>query len=368
MVNTAKIRALFLIPHFLPRIGGVERHTYYVAKELSKYGIDVTIIARDSNKLKEQDVINGIKVYRINSKLKGPLKILLMWVYLLRNFQILIRNDIIHLHDWGTFLWLLPVLPALRVLRKPVFITFHGFERYPIPKLAYIIRKLVEKMTWGNICVGAFIAKWYRTKPDVVIIGGVEKLDHLPLRSDIKNNAIVFIGRLSNDTGIIELLNAIKILRDKYRYNIELHTCGDGPLRNYVSHFSRLNNLKVHMYGFVSNPWSCIAKARIVFAPGYLSMLESMIAKRLVISIYNNPLKKDYFFSIPKINEIMILASNPEELAEKLYEVLTNNRSIDEIINNAYTFARKHSWKRVAYAYLTLYKNKLRKKWCGHGY
>jgi len=359
-MDMVKIKVLFLVPSFLPKVGGVERHSYYVAKELCKCRIEVTIITRSTSQLKELDVINGIKVYRIITKPKEPLKILSIWLYLLRNLRIPIHNDIIHLHDWFTFLWILPIFPVLKVLRKPIFITFHGFERYPIPRLVYIIRKLVEKMTWGNICVGAFITKWYRTKTDVIIIGGVERPKHLPLRSDIKDNAIVFIGRLSNDTGIIGLLNAIKILRDKYQYNIELHICGDGPLRDYIRLFSRLNNLNVHMYGFVSDPWSCIAKAKIVFAPGYLSMLESMIAQRLVISIYNNPLKRDYFFSIPKINEMMILASNPEELAKKLYEVLTNDKSVDEIINKAYTFAKKHSWKRVAYAYLVLYKNKLK--------
>jgi len=364
----AKIRVLFLVPSFLPIIGGVERHTYYVAKELSRHRIDVTIVTCGSRQLKKHNVINGIKVYRINTELKGPLRILPIWAYLLKNLQILIYNDIIHLHDWYTFLWLLPIFPTLRVLRKPVFITFHGFERYPIPKPAYVFRKLVEKATWGNICVGAFIAKWYRTKPDVIIIGGVEKPKHLPPKSNIKNNVIVFIGRLSNDTGIIELLDAIKMLRDKCQLNIELHICGDGPLKNYVKRFSSLNNLNVYIYGFVSDPWSCIAKARIVSAPGYLSMLEGMIARRLVISICNNPLKKDYFFSIPKINEMIILASNPEELAKKLHEVFTNNKSVNKIIGKAYTFAKKHSWKRVALAYLTLYKNKLRIKNKGSNY
>jgi len=211
--------------------------------------------------------------------------------------------------------------------------------------------------------VGAFIAKWYGTKPDIIIVGGVEKPKYLPLENVIKkSNEIVFIGRLSNDTGVIELLDAVRILRDKYHYNIELHVCGDGPLNEYVRRFANLNNLNVHMHGFVPNPWNYIVKAGIVFAPGYLSILESMVARRLVIGIYNNPLKKDYFFSIPKISEMMILASNSEELAEKLYEVLTGKKSVNEILDKAYIFAEKQTWKRVTLAYLILYKNKIKDK------
>jgi len=66
--------------------------------------------------------------------------------------------DIVHCHD--VFFWYLP----FRFLypKKKVFTTFHGWEGIFPPKWqAKVIRNISEKLSFGNICVGDFIRKWY---------------------------------------------------------------------------------------------------------------------------------------------------------------------------------------------------------------
>ena len=50
---------------YLPTVGGVERYTYNIAKQLQKKGIDVTIVTSRISKLKEFEIENGIKIYRL---------------------------------------------------------------------------------------------------------------------------------------------------------------------------------------------------------------------------------------------------------------------------------------------------------------
>lgn len=59
-----------------------------------------------------------------------------------------------------------------------------------------------------------------------------------------KEDYIIFVGRLSYEKGIMNLLKAIKELDDK----IKLLIVGDGPLKDEVIKFIQKNNLKNTKY------------------------------------------------------------------------------------------------------------------------
>ena len=52
---------------YLPHMGGVERYTYYLAKELVRDGNSVVIVTSLSPGLKEREETDGIKIYRLPS-------------------------------------------------------------------------------------------------------------------------------------------------------------------------------------------------------------------------------------------------------------------------------------------------------------
>src|SRR5207237_10432020 len=86
-------------------------------------------------------------------------------------FRSLIQEaDVVHCHD--VFFWYLP----FRFLypQNSVYTTFHGYESYPIRKGAIWMRIISEKLSWGNICFGDFITKWYVTEPTVVSFAAVD--------------------------------------------------------------------------------------------------------------------------------------------------------------------------------------------------
>jgi len=342
------MKILMFSPLFYPHIGGVEKHVMLLSEELIKYGHEISIITlKYEQNLPEFEIRNQIKIYRITRNQSFNWFSILKYKFLLKN------ADIIHLHDFSTFIyWYLPfrfIYPF-----KKVYITFHGYEGIiPIPKTILLMRFISEYLTNGNICVGEFITKWYKTNADIILYGGVDE----ELTNIVKNNkrpSAVFIGRLEKDTGIITYINAMKILKQNYGINIEVDVCGDGSLKDYIQKYVIENHLNINLHGFVEDPGSYIIKNDFAFVSGYLSILEAMINKKLVFSIYENDLKKDYLILFPSANNINI-SSSPNELADQIAYYYKNMEKAKSKIKNAYSFAKYQTWEKVANSYMELW-------------
>ena len=161
---------VFLTRLYSPHIGGVEKHVYEISKRLKNKGDRITIIT-ENHGWKDEDNINGLKIVRIHVGKEGMLKKFKVWIEIWKHMSILSNADIIHCHD--VFFWILPY--KMFLLRKKIYVTFHGYESFPISYKARIQRKIAERLTSGNICIGDFISKWYKTIPTYVSYGGVEK-------------------------------------------------------------------------------------------------------------------------------------------------------------------------------------------------
>ena len=193
------MKIIFLAHYFHPHIGGVEKHVYQLSQELTKLNHQITIITSHYlPELKSSEIQQDIQVIRIdlpdNNWIK-PNKIQL-WAWIIKHKSLFQSADIIHCHD--VFFWYLPLRFLLP--HKPVFTTFHGYEGiYPPSKKAIHIRKISEKISSGNICVGKFIEKWYGTTANQITYGATQIPNHLP-KPQSQNSAIL-LGRLDYDNG-----------------------------------------------------------------------------------------------------------------------------------------------------------------------
>lgn len=247
---------LFFTRLFHPHIGGVERHVERVSQELIKLGHEVIVVTEQyQQKLKEVEKRKSIKVYRIPvGGVSEKAKKWHIWRWLWQHRSLISQADIIHVHD--VFFWYLP----FRFLfpQKPVFITLHGYEtKFPPATSAIFQKRLAAKLTSANICVGDYIGKWYGIKPTLVTYGATDQ-KRLPLP---KKPHVLVLGRPSKDNNIQEVRQALK----------------------RVKHIPVTHSLKT---------------ASIVIASSYLSILEALAAGRPVISLYSNPLKRDYLLGL----------------------------------------------------------------------
>jgi len=341
------MKILFLSRLFYPHIGGVEKHVMEISTLLIKQGHTVTIITeRYDKKLAEKEIIKGIIVYRINTGKEDRNKKFRVWKEMIRLKHLIREADVVHCHD--VFFWYLPF--RFLFLHKPVYTTFHGYESFPISKSAIRIRKLSEKLSKGNICIGDFIPKWYGTKASYVSYGAVTELriKNQELRNYKKDSA-VFIGRLDEQTGVLEYTKAVELVRKKYpKFNLTI--IGDGKDRKKVE-----KSFKV--LGFQKDPEKYFSKYHFAFVSRYLSILEAFAANRLVFAVYDNPVKEDYLKLAPYAKWI-VTEKTSERLAEQIIYFINHPDHEKKMIDSAYKWVKNQSWEKMVSIYISLWTKK----------
>lgn len=347
------MKILFLTRLFYPHIGGVEKHVWEISKRLINKGHDVTIIAeKHDEKINNYEVVQKIRIYRMSRYTDNWFKKFFIWWWMFKNRKLMQWADVIHCHD--VFFWYLP----FRFLfpKKPIFTTFHGYEDYPIPKKAIIIRKISELLSWGNICIGEFIKKWYGTKPSFVTYGGVDvkkfssKGRPASGRKVKKRQSAVFFGRLDSQTSVHEYIKAYKEIKKVFP-TFTLHIIGDGPDKKNISP-------DITVEGFTDKPYEYLFLHHFAFVSRYLSILEAMVAKRLIFAIHNDPIKEDYLKMTP-FKDYIVIGRSAKEIARKVMYYLAHPQEEKTLTEKAYIFAKKQTWDRVVTVYLGLWKDYL---------
>jgi len=333
---------------FYPHVGGVEEHVEKLSEQLINKGHKVTIITEQyNNKLKLSEKCKSAQIFRIPIPHQKKQKKWHIWKWLWENRALIRAADLIHIHD--VFFWFLPF--KLIFPRKKIYITFHGYEGSTPPKIKAIIqRKIGEWLSRGSICVGEFMKKWYQAKPDFVIYGATDRIKSLKPTP----RSVIYLGRLSEDTGIMTYLQAIKILKDK-QMSIKLDVYGKGPQLNQAKTFVKENRLDVKFHGFVKNAQRKIPRYSLAFISRYLGILEAMMAKRPVFAVYNNQIKKDYLTCHPQAKN-MVIANHGRMLADKIIKYLNHPQSFQVKVNQAYRFAEKQTWNKLTEKYLQLWQ------------
>lgn len=136
---------------------------------------------------------------------------------------------------------------------------------------------------------------------------------------------LLFIGRLEKDLGLKTYFQVIK------KYNLKIDFAGSGSMKNECQKYGRV-------LGFVDIN-KIIKNYDIIFASSYLSILQSLIFKKPVFAVYENPLKEDYLKMSPFKKYISINKIN----LNKKYSV------------SGYNWAKKQTWSKVTDIYIKLW-------------
>jgi glycosyltransferase involved in cell wall biosynthesis len=356
------MKIVFLARRFYPQVGGVEKHVLEIGKRLVKKGHKVIVIAELEKNTNGQDYhsasksarltgkVAGIEILRIDPGSDNWFKKFRLWRQLWRLRKIITSADVVHCHD--VFFWYLP----FRLLNptKKVYTTFHGYEGNNLPHTkAKLMHKVAEKLSKGNICVGDFLQKWYGTKPTFVTYGAVnfdkDKIKNLKLKIPQKNT-VIFLGRLEEETGILEYLKALDILQ-KRGDNLTMDVYGDGTLKNESLNYSNSHGLNVNFKGFVASASDSIKNYEYVFCSRYLGILEAMVLQKPVFAVYNNEIKKDYLQMAPFAKYISI--TSDAVLIANAVSAYTEKKNLE--VPRAYLWVKNETWEKMVNLYLRLW-------------
>jgi glycosyltransferase involved in cell wall biosynthesis len=338
-----KRKVLFITKYFYPHIGGVEKHVFEISKELIKKGIEVTIITEKFDlHLDNFTIKDNIRIIRISyPKIKMSV-IFIIWLKIFSLFREFINVNVVHIHD--VFVWFIPL--KIFFPKKPVYITFHGYEDYPITIKYRLIRLLSEKLCDGNICIGRFIKKWYGIKPNIIRYGAVDikKYENNKRMSNYKYDSI-FVGRLDVHTGINFYIKTYEVLNKTDFFSLLVVGKNSNCIKQY-------KNIK--FVGEKNNVEKYFQESRIAFVSRYLSIFEAFASKKLVFAVYDNPVKEDYLKMTP-FSKLMIICNSPAELIYKINYYKNNQQEATEIVNNAYFWVKNKSWEKLSKDYLYLW-------------
>lgn len=344
---------LFLSRLFYPHIGGVEKHVEKVSEELIKLGHHITIVTEQfDQKLKQEEIHKDIKIYRIPvANVSEKQKKWRIWRWLWQHRHLIKSADLIHAHDVAY--WFFPLKAVFPT--KPFFITYHGYEGVNPPSLLAIIqRKTGELISNGTINVGDFMQKWYHVKPTFVTYGANDP-PKVNSASPPEPKA-VYLGRLSQDTGILIYLKAINLIKNK-GITLPLEVYGSGSQEHQAKAFTKLHHLPVTFHGVIPNASAKLSSFKFAFVSRYLSIIEAMQAKSLVFAVYNNQIKKDYLACHPQTHS-MFISHNAQTLANQIQNALKKPDKFNQSIESAYTWARKQTWKKLTLEYQNLWTQK----------
>lgn len=329
------MKILFIAKYFLPHVGGVEKQVFGLAKKLVSRGHKVTVLTQkyDLN-ISNREELNGINIARVNFSKTKYLGLIYVWFWFLAHIDFLKKFDVVHFH--GNFVW---YWPTSFILWKPVYTTFHGWEGvYPIPLKNKLIKQIDAALATKNIAISGYLEKWYGFKADEISWTALDT----PKRGYKKDyKKIVYVGRLDEDTGLRRILCA---LRDLKGYKIDF--CGDGSLRKECEKIG-----KVH--GF-TDPNKFFKKAFICVSPGITSILEALSYKCLVVTAYDNPLKKDYILTNP-YSKWLVVERSPRKMAAQIVKYSKHPRLAKERIEAAYKWVKTQNWDNEVNRYLRLW-------------
>jgi glycosyltransferase involved in cell wall biosynthesis len=347
----SRVRVLMISEHYWPTVGGVQRHIGGIANELATRGFQVTILtSSDTSTCPRHERYGNSDVVRI--PFGWDHNPLLVTLWMIRHHNWIIEHDIIHVHDSVPLVfWYAPLI--LFSPRRPVFATFHGFERDPVPAMYRVLRKIARRLVRKCICIGGFISRQYGTKCDKVSIGAAE----LPSLPHKQREGAVFVGRIEEDTGIIEHVKALGILGEKYGIALKLTICGAGSKRQDIADLASSKGVGVEFTGAIDDPKEIMNRNEFCLAGGYLSILEGMSLGLPVLGIARTPLKAAYLRAVIDQGGPMSIQTNPEGIAEEIARLIENPGLAAEISERGRAFVARMSWNRLAETYMILWKS-----------
>lgn len=319
------MKILYFTQLFYPALfGGGEYIFYHWAKELVKKGHDVFVITQNLQDTKSFEVINGIKIFRVGSKVNiaGNLStgIFSNLSYLLGSYflgrKILKENkiDVIHSNSYVPVLsaqWCAKQIPHIATIHDVYFTSKKDFwktwsQQNKTSLLTKFLGPYIEnKVVKTNVSLFHTVSKQSKsdieslgiTTPIKIIPNGVDTSLYQVPKKEKKFQAI-YVGRLVFYKNIDVVIDAFSTVIKKIPSS-QLIIVGDGPMKLKLSEkICKLNLEKnIHLKGNVSDneKYDLIQESNILLNPSLIEgfgivVLEGFAAGKPVIVSDSKPL------------------------------------------------------------------------------
>jgi len=220
------MKILYVVEHYHPYIGGVEKLFKTLCEAIALQGDDVTVITtQHKSNLKQNEKFNGVNIIRIPVK-NRYLFTFFGWIWMLKYA---VKVDLIHTTSYNAAL---PAFFTGLFLRKKVIVTFHeiwGKLWFKVPFLSaferqafYLYERFILSLPFSKfIAVSEFTyQKLLDIKSSKRVIKIANGLDYesivLPNEKKLNGFNYLFFGRLGVSKGIDVMIEGAKVFSEKF--------------------------------------------------------------------------------------------------------------------------------------------------------
>ena len=346
--------------------GGAEsllRNFLIEAKKYNDFQIDVCTLY-SQNIFKEDLGKNDIKVFDLGLSFKYDCRVVFKIVNLIK------RNDydIVHVHLFPADLFVAIASLFLSDRIKFIFSEHNVYNRRRSIKIYKPVDYFVYSRYDEIICVSeqvkAALNEYIEsTKSKSIVIRNAIPVDENVVETS-KVYDLLFAGRLEDAKGVDVLIRAVSILQDRFKFEVKLAILGDGSKRAHLEDLS--NQLKVtdeiSFFGVQKDVKSFLAASKIFVLPSRWEGLPVVILEAMANRM---PIIATPVGGIPEViedgvNGILVEPENPEALAKKIYELLSDEKLRRNISEAAFEKVKnEYSIEEYTQKMLNFYKNLL---------
>ena len=379
-MNTKRI--CLVSSQYLPHVGGVENYVYNLSRELSERGHLVTIVTSLMEGTPEYEQNGNVEIYRLPSLqlMNGRFPVLKMSrakkqleeKFKSTHFDMMLVN----MRFFFISLWAVKLAKKLGI---KCAVLDHGSSHLNTGgKLTSNLGELFEHyITWREkrYCKNfAGVSKeslnWlkhFKIKSDILLNNAVdlekfEKYVASPVKNfreeyGIPSNATVisFVGRLTVEKGIQQLVNSVKRINET-RKDVYLLAAGGGYLKEKLEGTKSENT---YFVGQVSTPEvaSLLSASDIFCLPSFSEgfptcVIEACVARNYIITTYRGDAKE--IVSTPE-RGIILPDNNEEGVYNALLSILDAPEKRKTATDLCYiTVAENYTWRHTADAFLKL--------------
>ncbi len=296
------MRILMAVPKYpFPVVGGLERQSHELAKALVQRGHEVQVLSTQFDAgHAETDSFDGIRVHRVKWLEFKPARFLLSPFSLALVLTGLRHDvDLVHVHNiswFGAFVTLFAKAAGLPVITKlPNFGDFgipsmrrrrFGFLRITLLKRCDAIIAMTPESVAELKDIGYPIVRVLK------VANGIPLLFPTLSRPGPSNTVnAIFVGRLSTEKGLVDLLYAWASVKSRTQQPIKLRLIGDGPQAGELRALALALDLceTIEFYGYCRDVPGELAKADLFVLPSYAegnsnAILEAMRASLPVVT------------------------------------------------------------------------------------
>lgn len=177
---------------------------------------------------------------------------------------------------------------------------------------------------------------------------------------DKRSNLVGYIGRLSEEKGIINLIKAIPLVLRK-RADTHFVILGDGGLAEKIKKTIKANGLETHvkLTGWIPHEDvpRCLNELRLLILPSFTEGLPNVILEAMACG---TPVLASSVGAIPDIIKdgetgFLLKSNDPRHIAERIIKLLNKPDLLEKVSINAYNYVRENfsyektleAWRKI---------------------